>query len=256
MKVYKGTDKNMQCRGMQYKFGQKETAEDAIRCGDKGLHSCEVPMDVWRYYPPVNGNRYFEGEADGKIDRTGADDSKLASTELTINAEIGILGIVKAQIAYTRSKAQTGTTGGDRSNLAGGDSSNLAGGYSSNLAGGYSSNLAGGYSSNLAGGDRSNLAGGDSSNLAGGDWSNLAGGYSSNLAGGDRSNLAGGENSLIVGGDCSIARGGIGSVIVLVNRDDNGNIVDWAAAPVDGKRIKTDTYYKLRDGALVPVEEE
>ena len=224
MKVYKGTDKNMQCRAMQYKLGQKETAEDAIRCGDKGLHSCEVPMDVWRYYPPVNGNRYFEGEADGKIDRTGADDSKLASTELTINAEIGILGIVKAQIAYTRSKAQTGTTGGDRSNLAGGDRSNLAGGAGSNLAGGYSSNLAGGYRSNLAGGD----------------WSNLAGG----------------ENSLIVGGDCSIARGGIGSVIVLVNRDDNGNIVDWAAAPVDGKRIKADTYYKLHDGELVPVEEE
>ena len=54
MKVYKGTDKNMQCRGMQYKLGQKETAEDAIRCGDKGLHSCEAPMDVWRYYPPVH----------------------------------------------------------------------------------------------------------------------------------------------------------------------------------------------------------
>ena len=232
MKVYKGTDKNMQCRGMQYKLGQKETAEDAIRCGNKGLHSCEAPMDVWRYYPPVNGNRYFEGEADGKIDRTGADDSKLASTELTINAEIGILGIVKAQIAYTRSKAQTGTTGGGGSNLAGGDESNLAGG------------------------DESNLAGGDRSNLAGGNESNLAGGAGSNLAGGDWSNLAGGDNSLIVGGDCSIARGGIGSVIVLVNRDDNGNIVDWAAAPVDGKRIKADTYYKLHDGALVPVEEE
>ena len=304
MKVYKGTDKNMQCRGMQYKLGQKETAEDAIRCGNKGLHSCEAPMDVWRYYPPVNGNRYFEGEADGKIDRTGADDSKLASTELTINAEIGILGIVKAQIAYTRSKAQTGTTGGGGSNLAGGDESNLAGGDWSNLAGGDWSNLAGGYRSNLAGGNRSNLAGGTGSNLAGGNESNLAGGAGSNLAGGDRSNLAGGDesnlaggdesnlaggdrsnlaggnesnlaggagsnlaggdwsnlaggdNSLIVGGDCSIARGGIGSVIVLVNRDDNGNIVDWAAAPVDGKRIKADTYYKLHDGALVPVEEE
>ena len=288
MKVYKGTDKNMQCRGMQYKLGQKETAEDAIRCGNKGLHSCEAPMDVWRYYPPVNGNRYFEGEADGKIDRTGADDSKLASTELTINAEIGILGIVKAQIAYTRSKAQTGTTGGGGSNLAGGDESNLAGGDWSNLAGGDWSNLAGGYRSNLAGGNRSNLAGGTGSNLAGGAgsnlaggtgsnlaggyWSNLAGGTGSNLAGGTGSNLAGGnesnlaggagsnlaggDNSLIVGGDCSIARGGIGSVIVLVNRDDNGNIVDWAAAPVDGKRIKADTYYKLHDGALVPVEEE
>ena len=60
---------------------------------------------------------------------------------------------------------------------------------------------------------------------------------------------------MIVGDNGSIACGGIGSVIVLVNRDDNGNIVDWAAAPVDGKRIKADIYYKLCDGALVEVEE-
>ena len=208
LKVFKGTDKDMKCRGMQYEIGKTETADGAIRCGDKGFHSCEAPLDVLQYYPMRDGNRYFVAEAGGKIDRTGAEDSKLASSELTLKAEIGIKDLIKAHFEFTRKKAESGTAGGYRSNLAGGDSSNLAGGYRSNLAGGYRSNLAGGYRSNLAGGYRSNLAGGDSSNLAGGDSSNLAGGDSSNLAGGDRSNLAGGDSSDLAGGYRSNLAGG------------------------------------------------
>ena len=104
MKVYKGTDKDMKCRGMQYELGKTEKTDDAIRCGSKGFHSCEAPLDVLRYYPMRDGNRYFEADANGKIDRSGADDSKLASTELTLGAEIGIPGLIKAQIEWTRRK--------------------------------------------------------------------------------------------------------------------------------------------------------
>jgi hypothetical protein len=143
LNVFKGTDKDMKCRGMQYEIGKTEKSDDAIRCGNKGFHSCEAPFDVLKYYPMRNGNRYFTAEASGKIDRTGADDSKLASSELTLGAEIGIPGLIKAQIEWTRRKAESGTDGGDLSNLAGGDLSNLAGGYRSNLAGGASSLVVG-----------------------------------------------------------------------------------------------------------------
>ena len=276
MKVYKGTDKDMKCRGIQYEIGKTEKSDDAIRCGNKGFHSCEAPFDVLKYYPMRDGNRYFTAEAGGKIDRTGADDSKLASSELTIGAEIGIPGLIKAQIEWTRRKAESGTAGGDRSNLAGGyrsnlaggDRSNLAGGSWSNLAGGSWSNLAGGSWSNLAGGDRSNLAGGswsnlaggDRSNLAGGSWSNLAGGDSSNLAGGDRSNLAGGESSLIVGRNAAKAKGGVHSVIVLTEWKWNDDCTEYLpvcvkAEIVDGERIKADTWYTLKNGEFTEVEE-
>ena len=143
LKVFKGTDKDMRCRGMQYEIGKTETSDDAIRCGDKGFHSCEAPFDVLRYYPLRGGNRYFEAEAGGKIDRSGADDSKLASSELTLKAEISFAKLIKAQIEFTRKKAESGTSGGYGSNLAGGNSSNLAGGYGSNLAGGESSLIVG-----------------------------------------------------------------------------------------------------------------
>ena len=255
--VFKGTDKNMCCRGMQYELGKTETSDDAIRCGDKGFHSCEAPFDVLKYYPMRDGNRYFTAEAVGKIDRTDANDSKLASSEITLKAEIGMKDLIKAQFEYTRKKAKSGIAGGDSSNLAGGDSSNLAGGDRSNLAGGNWSNLAGGNWSNLAGGDKSNLAGGDRSNLAGGDRSNLAGGNWSNLAGGDSSNLAGGESSLVscINGK---AKAGKNSVIVLTEWkwiDDVWAPVHVKAEVVDGERIKADTWYKLKNGEFVEAEQ-
>ena len=235
MKVYKGTDKDMKCRGFQYEIGKTETDDGAIRCGNKGFHSCEAPFDVLRYYPVRDGNRYFEAEADGIVDRTGADDSKIASSQLTLKAEMNIAGLIKAQVEFTRKKAESGT----------------AGGYESNLAGGYKSNLAGGNESNLAGGNESNLAGGDWSNLAGGYKSNLAGGYKSNLAGGDWSNLAGGESSLIVTRNGSKAKGGLHSVIVLTewSRNSDGQYVPVCvrAEIVDGERIKADTWYTLEN---------
>ena len=143
IKVYKGTDKDMKCRGMQYELGETKKDDGAVRCGNKGFHSCEAPFDVLKYYPMRDGNRFFEAEAASVVDRSGADDSKLASSELTLTAEIGLPGLIKAQIAYTRKKAESGTAGGSESNLAGGSWSNLAGGSESNLAGGASSIMVG-----------------------------------------------------------------------------------------------------------------
>ena len=266
MIVYKGTDKNMQCRGKQYVLGKKEVDDGAIRCGDKGYHSCEAPFDVLRHYPNINGNRFFEAEAGGEVDKRQTDDTKLASSELTLKSEINFAGLVKAQIEYTRKKAESGTTGGNRSNLSGGygsnllggDESNLLGGNGSNLLGGDESNLSGGYGSNLLGGDESNLLGGNWSNLLGGDESNLLGGYKSNLMGGKDSNLAGGNSSLIIGRNGCKVKGGLHSVIVLTEwkYDDNGNYVPIAVKSeiVDGLRIKADTWYKLGNGEFVEVD--
>ena len=239
-------------------LGKKEVADGAIRCGDKGYHSCEAPFDVLRYYPNVNGNRFFEAEAGGEIDKKENDDTKLASSELTLKSEINFAGLVKAQIEYTRKKAKKGTAGGDGSNLVGGDWGNLVGGDGSKLIGGGWSNLAGGDGSNLVSGNWSNLVGGDWGNLVGGDGSKLIGGGWSNLAGGDGSNLVGGNSSLIIGRNGCNVKGGLHSVIVLTEwkYDDNGNYVPIAVKSeiVDGVRIKAGTWYRLENGELVEVD--
>ena len=102
MIAYKGTDMNGKCRGMQYEVGKEYTADGDVSCCQNGLHACEAPLDVFSYYPPAS-SRYFEVEPSGDISR-GNDNTKLAARTLKIKAEIGIPGIIKAQIEYVKQK--------------------------------------------------------------------------------------------------------------------------------------------------------
>ena len=145
--------------------------------------------------------------------------------------------------------------GGYSAKLAGGDYATLAGGDYATLAGGNYATLAGGNGATLAGGNGATLAGGDYATLAGGNGATLAGGNGTTLAGGYSAKLAGGENSIIVGDNHSIAKGKKGAVIVLIERDNNCNIIDFKAVQVDGEIIKEDTLYELKNGEFVEVEE-
>lgn len=44
-----------------------------------------------------------------------------------------------------------------------------------------------------------------------------------------------------------------GAVIVLIERDNNCNIIDFKAVQVDGEKIKEDILYKLKNGEFVEV---
>lgn len=98
---YKGMDKDMKCRGFQYEVGKEYETEHAEVC-EAGFHACEYPLDVFNYYPPA-GSRFFEVEQSGDMSRSN-DDTKVASTKIKIGAEIGIAGLVKAAIEYTKER--------------------------------------------------------------------------------------------------------------------------------------------------------
>lgn len=100
MKAYKGFDKNLQCRGLQYEIGGTQEV-DSVKLCDQGLHACEAPLDVFSYYAPGEGSRYCVVEMDGVSEERG-DDSKRVAKKLTVGAEIGIPGLVKAQIEYVK----------------------------------------------------------------------------------------------------------------------------------------------------------
>lgn len=57
MIVYKGTDKDMKCRGFQFDLGKEYVEEEAKLC-EKGFHGCEYPLDVFSYYAPAD-NRFL-----------------------------------------------------------------------------------------------------------------------------------------------------------------------------------------------------
>lgn len=124
--TYKGTEKDMKCHGgFRYELGKKYEDNGAIRCGGSGFHSCKTPLDVFRYFAP-NKSRYFVCEAGGIVDEDN-EDSKIASSELTLTAEIGIPGLVKAHIDYVKSHTTTEhtdpkqATAGDRGAATAGD---------------------------------------------------------------------------------------------------------------------------------------
>ena len=101
MKVYKGTDMDMKCRGMQYKLGETAVFDGELKLCNAGLHACMQPIDVLDHYAPSE-SRYFEAEAEGVSDERKPDDSKIVAKKMTLKAEIGIPGLVKAQVEYIK----------------------------------------------------------------------------------------------------------------------------------------------------------
>ena len=256
--TYKGTDKDMMCRGFQYELGKTAESDGAVRCGDKGLHSCETPLDVLNYYKPDGKNRYFQAEADGGIARgSEGEDSKIASSKLTLKAEIGIPGLVKAQVEWTKEKADTNTSGNKSSAATSGDRANAAtSGYQANAAtSGEGANAAtSGYQANAAtSGDRANAAtSGNWANAAtSGNWANAA--TSGNLANAATS----GKNCISAAlGRFSAAKAAEGSWIVLADYDDHGNITTVRAVQIDGDSLKPDTWYTMKNGKIVEFVDE
>ena len=103
MKVYTGTDKDMRCKGLQYEIGKPVTVDGDIKLRERGLHACEMPLDVLNYYPPA-ASRYFEAELEG-VTAEKQDDTKRVGNRLELKAELSIANLVKAQIKYVKERA-------------------------------------------------------------------------------------------------------------------------------------------------------
>ena len=217
VKSYKGFNKDMTCRGFQYEEGKEYETSKAVVCNE-GFHACEHPLVCLDYYPP-NTSIYHEVEQTGEFSSVFCGgDSKIASTKIKIGAKLSIAGLVQAAIDFTKSKTVTtqDVTGDYGVSSATGDS----GVSSATGSGGVSS--ATGYKGASSADNSTAVA--------------VAWGYESK------------------------AKGCIGAHIVCAEwKYDNLNN-DWVfvgakMSIVDGVKIKADTYYTLRDGEFVEVEE-
>ena len=116
--AYKAMDKNMRCRGKQYEVG-KTYHEDRADCCVAGMHACEIPLDVLRYYPLKDSPRFFEVECGGDVSKSGGD-SKFACTELTVRGELNLAGLIKATVGaiFKRAGKEKAATSGEYSSAA------------------------------------------------------------------------------------------------------------------------------------------
>ena len=226
--VYKGFDKDLKCRGFQYELGKTYEEDNAYLC-DCGFHACEDPIDVFGYYPPA-GSRYCEVELEGVTDQKDNSDTKRCGSKITIGAEIGIPGIVKAHVEYVKERVKEKVEKGEAEAAT---------------AGSYGAATAGSYGAATAGDSGAATAGYRGAATAGDSGAATSRGKAS--VGKDGAALARGNNVK--------AMGGLGAILVLVEEEaDSYDIRHWKAVVVDGETIKADTWYTLNDDGDV-VEE-
>nr|DAP26479.1 MAG TPA: hypothetical protein [Caudoviricetes sp.] len=235
MRVYKGTDRQMKCRGMQYTLGETAVFDGEPHLCKAGLHACEQPIDVLNHYTP-NESRYFEAEAEEVSAERESSDSKIVARKMTLKAEIGVPGLVKAQIEYV--KSQIGFD--DAIKRANAEKENHA-------TGDQGAASATGYRG--------------AASATGDQGAASATGYrgAASATGDQGAASATGKAGVALAAGCECkAMGALGCAICCVERGEwDGNtypIIAVKAAIVDGETIKPDTWYRLENGEFVEVE--
>ena len=221
---YKGFDENMQCRGFQYEVGKEYNMDGEIKCCNRGFHACKSPLEVWDHYDMLN-SRFAEVEQSGKIDEEEKS-TKVCSSHIKIKAELKLADIIKLGVEWIKDvtspskvkvTGELNDNGGDYAQIgSSGDSAQIG------SSGYYAKIGSSGYSAQI-----------DST----------------------------GEDSVIMcAGGNSKAKAKVGSWITLAewewSDEKNRNVpICVKTEYVDGKNIKADIWYQLKNGEFVEVTE-
>ena len=215
--AYKGFDTNLQCKGYQYAVGGSYENESGAEACSHGFHACEHPLNVFEYYAPA-GSRFALVEQSGTLSRHDSY-TKVASSKITIKAEIGIPGLVKAAIEYVTSRCEPVDN----------DSPASSTGY----RGAASSTGYQGAASST------------------GDW-----GAASSTGNWGAASSTGNWGAAMACGYQGKAMGAIGNALFLVHRNDEYEITKAGAAIVGQNGIEPDVWYSLNEaGEFVKVED-
>ena len=231
IKAYKGFNKDMTCRGFRYEEGKEYEEERAEAC-NCGFHACEHPLDCLGYYDPAH-SVYHEVEQSGEISKR-SDDTKVASTKIKIGARVSIAGLVQAAIEYTKERVKPEAEANENY------------GASSATGNKGASSATGDYGASSATGNCG---------------ASSATGYKGKSAAENQNSVA------VAWGPEAMAKGVKGSTLVLAEwkRIDNDawywkeeawEFVESLMVRVDGEKVKENTWYTLKNGELVEVEDE
>ena len=231
IKAYKGFNKDMTCRDFRYEEGKEYEEERAEAC-NCGFHACEHPLDCLGYYDPAH-SVYHEVEQSGEISKR-SDDTKVASTKIKIGARVRIAGLVQAAIEYTKERVKTEAEANEDCGAS------SATGYKG------ASSATGDYGASSATGNCG---------------ASSATGYKGKSAAENQNSVA------VAWGPEAMAKGVKGSTLVLAEwkRIDNDawywkeeawEFVESLMVRVDGEKVKENTWYTLKNGELVEVEDE
>ncbi len=222
---YKGFDKDLKCKGFQYRVGETYKFDGEIKICERGFHFCDIPTAVFEYYSPADSH-FALVEATGSI----ADDGKhkFCTDEIKIVKE---LTLAEMAGAITDKEVNTGYHSA-----------------ASNTGACSAASNTGSRSAATNTGDCSVATNTGNCSAASNTGSHSA---ASNTGSYSAASVSGKSSVAAVFGRASKAKGALGCWLVL-SEWNNSEIKDMQCFKVDGEIIKADVFYTLRDGK--PVE--
>ena len=227
MKGFKGFEKDFSCKGKQYEENTTYEEHGVGCCHEGVMHFCEDPWEVLNHYDLVDGNGNFsefaEVEALGQVWNDG---EKRATNKIHIGAKLGFKDFIKACIDFTIKRTKFDGSSGDYAQIgSSGDSAKIG------SSGDYAQIGSSGYYAQIG-------SSGDSAQI----------------------NSTGEDAVIMCAGSRSKAKGKKGSWITLAEwakDEEKGRYVPICVKTerVDGEKIKENTYYTLKNGEFVEVEE-
>ena len=276
--AYKGFNSDLTCKGFQYKIGGEYRCDENIILCEKGFHACKEPLDVLNYYSKPD-SRYCLVEQSGAI-MGSVDNSKQVSSEIKIIKEIGLDGLVKAEVERLNETTKNNKT--DEATIkseCGNTRIDSTRGFATIYSKRYSTKI---YS---GGGDAKIISVGSGAIIGSEGLSNeiYSMGYRATIYSiGDFAKINANTQSIIysTGGYAQIYTSGFGVVVCslgyhsIINCQGNNTMVrakkgswitltEWKMINgvlrvscvkteyVDGERIKEDTFYEIRNGEFV-----
>ena len=236
---YKAFDKNMQCHDFQFEVGKEYEMDGEIECGKRGFHACKNPLELWDYYKMLK-SRFAEVEQSGKIDKDEKS-TKVCSSHIKIKAELKLADIINIGIEWLKNVTSPSKYKKDGVLDDSGDYAQI--GSCDHCAKIGSS---GDYAQIGSSGDYAKIGScGDCAKISSsGDCAQI--------------DSIGGDSVIMCAGNNSRVKATVGSWITLAewvwNDEKKRNVpICVKTEYVDGERIKTDTWYKLENGAFVEV---
>ena len=227
--AYKGFDLALKCRDHQFEVGKTYSHEGNVEACKSGFHACEYPLDVFEYYAPAQ-SRYAIVEQSGILAHHERD-SKIASSIITIKAELSLRGLIKAAIEYTFARAQK----------VKGSTSRGVGKCASSTGNRGAASSTGDRGAASSTGDR-----GAASSTGDQGAASSTGDYGAASSTGDYGvAMSSGYEGRVMGSD--------GNALFLVERDTDYVIVAVWAAIVGRDGIKPHVWYTLKNGQPVEV---
>ena len=282
IKSYKGFDKNLRCRGFQYKIGGIYEMDGKIKMCNRGFHACESPFDVFDYYTMID-SRFCEVEQDGNISKWDRG-TKICSSKIKIKAELKLADMINLGVEWLKEitspeKIKTSIKDNSSGNNAqigsSGDGAKIgSSGYGAQIGSSGNNAQIGSSGNNAKIGSSGNNAqigsSGDGAQIGSSGYGAKIGSSGNNAqigSSGDGAQIgSSGYGAKIdsTGEDCVIMCAGINSV-AKASKGSWVTLSEWSYSEekqryipicvktefVDGEKIKADTYYSLKGGVFV-----